>query len=123
MELNATVQFLLETQVQFKICHWQTKAYARHMAFGSIYDALDGLIDKFVESFMGKYGRFEFSGEQKSIEIQNLDELDLNSFIKIVKDTLLDFDNALEEKDQDLINIRDEMLFEVNKLMYLLTLE
>jgi Family of unknown function (DUF5856) len=123
MELNATVQFLLETQLQFKICHWQTKEYARHMAFGSIYDSLDGLIDKFVESFMGKYGRFELSEEQKAIEVENLNELDLTSFIKIVKDTLLQFDSALDEKDSDLINIRDEMLFEVNKLMYLLTLE
>ena len=31
MELNETVQFLLETQIQFKICHWQTKGYGRHI--------------------------------------------------------------------------------------------
>ena len=72
---------------------------------------------------MGKYGRFELSEENKSLKIENLSELNLNSFIKIVKTTLESFNDSLEEKDTDLINIRDEMLAEVNKLLYLLTLE
>ena len=123
MDLNNIVQFLLEAQVQFKICHWQTKSFARHNAFGGIYDSLDDLIDKFVEVSMGKYGRFQLSGEQKSIEITNLSELDLNSFIKGIKVTLIGFTNELSEKDTDLLNIKDEMLAEINKLAYLLTLE
>lgn len=123
MELNATVQFLLETQIQFRICHWQTKGYARHMAFGEIYSVLDDLIDKFVEIHMGKYGRFDLGDNEKTLEIQNLSELDLTSFIRIVKDTLIEFESSLTEKDTDLLNIRDEILASVNKLTYLLTLE
>ena len=123
MDLNNAVQFLLETQIQFKICHWQTKSFARHNAFGGIYDALDDLIDRFVEVFMGKYGRFELSEEQKSIKIDNLSQLNLTEFIKTTKNTLTSFNGSLDEKDTDLINIRDEMLAEVNKLAYLLTLK
>ena len=119
MELNPIVQFLLETQIQFRICHWQTKSYARHMAFGGIYTTLDGLTDTFIETAMGKYGRFELTEGEKSIQIENLSELDLTSFIKIVKSTLSEF----EGEDTDLLNIRDEMLSEINKLTYLLTLE
>jgi hypothetical protein len=123
MELSTLVQFLLETQIQFKICHWQTKGYARHMAFGGIYNALDGLIDRFVEVHMGKYGRLELTESEKTLQIENLSELDLNGFIKILKTTLVSFDKELDKKDTDLLNIRDEILAEVNKLSYLLTLE
>ena len=40
---------LMTIQNQFRIFHWQTKSFARHSAFGGIYDSLDDLIDKFVE--------------------------------------------------------------------------
>jgi hypothetical protein len=123
MNLNKAVKFLLEAQVQFKICHWQTKSFAQHNAFGGIYDALDDLIDKFVEVAMGKYGRFELSDKEKSIKIENLGSLNINLFLKEVIRILSDFDKALTEKDKDLLNIRDEMLAEANKLAYLLTLE
>ena len=49
---------LLQIQNQLKIFHWQTKSYARHNAFGSTYDEMSDLIDSFVETHMGKYGRF-----------------------------------------------------------------
>ena len=123
MKLNEIIKTLLGAQLQFRICHWQTKAYARHIAFGDIYGTLDGLIDSFVESFMGKYGRFELSKNEKSIEIENLSELDLTLFMKSFKTKLLELNNELSEKDSDLLNIRDEMLFSINKLSYLLTLE
>ena len=50
MNIGSKVKFLLEAQTQFKIMHWQTKGYARHNAFGMIYDTLSDLIDKFVAS-------------------------------------------------------------------------
>ena len=50
MNLSTNVQFLLEAQIQFKILHWQTKGYARHIAFGDIYDSLGELVDEYVEA-------------------------------------------------------------------------
>ena len=47
--LGSNVNLFLGVQSQLKILHWQTKQYARHMAFGSTYDELDELIDAFVE--------------------------------------------------------------------------
>ena len=123
MELNILVNLLLRVHAQFRICHWQTKSHARHLAFGGIYDSLDDLIDKFVEVSMGKYGRFELSEDEKSIKIENLSELDLNGLIKDFKSVLLKLTDTLNEKDTDLLNIKDEMLAEINKLAYLLTLE
>ena len=95
-------------QQQMRIMHWQTKKYARHMAYGSIYDTLGDLIDTFTETCMGKYGRVELSGELGTISLQNMSDLSVNDYIS---------------KDSDVLNIRDEIMGECNKLRYLLTLD
>ena len=123
MNIATKVKFLLEVQVQFKINHWQTKEFSRHNAFGGIYDALGDLIDRFVEESMGKYGRFVLDDESKTINLQNLAELDLKGMLKTTKDALIQFTKEFEPTDTNLMNIRDEILGEVNKLQYLLTLE
>ena len=124
MNLSSNVNFLLQTQTQIKILHWQTKGYARHQAFGETYSNLDTLIDDFVEIYMGKYGRFSLSENEKTIKLDNLTELDLTAFLKTVKSELIGMSNDLsKDKDTDLLNLRDEMLGLFNKLSYLLTLE
>ena len=123
MNIATKVKFLLEVQLQFKINHWQTKAFARHSAFGGIYDALGDLIDRFVEESMGKYGRFVLDDDSKTINLQNWAELDLKGMLKTTKDALIQFTEEFEPTDTNLMNIRDEILGEVNKLQYLLTLE
>ena len=52
MKNSEIIKFLLETQTQFRILHWQTKSYAKHNAYGSIYESLDGFIDDFIEIYM-----------------------------------------------------------------------
>jgi DNA-binding ferritin-like protein len=123
MNLSSNVNFLLGLQIQMKINHWQTKGYARHKAFGKFYDTLGDLIDTFVESAMGKYGRFILDNETKTIELNNLSELDMKGLVNTVREALIQMSEQLDPSDTDLLNIRDEMLGEVNKLSYLLTLE
>jgi DNA-binding ferritin-like protein len=123
MNLSSNVNFLLGLQIQMKINHWQTKGFARHNAFGGFYDSLSDLIDTFVESAMGKYGRFTLDEETKTIQLSNLSELDMKGLVNTVRESLVQMSEQLEPSDTDLLNIRDEMLGELNKLSYLLTLE
>lgn len=123
MNLSSNVNFLLSLQTQMKINHWQTKGFARHNAFGGFYDSLDSLIDRFVESAMGKYGRFTLDEETKTIQLSNLSELDMKGLINTVRESFVQLSDQLDQTDTDLINLRDEMLGELNKLSYLLTLE
>ena len=123
MNINSNVNFLLGLQIQMKINHWQTKGYARHNAFGGFYDTLGGLIDTFVESAMGKYGRFTLDEETKTIQLNNLSELDMKGLVNTVRESFVQMSEQLDPSDTDLLNIRDEMLGELNKLSYLLTLE
>lgn len=113
---------MLQTREQVQIIHWQTKSYARHKAYDWFYEEISGLIDTFVEVYQGRHGRIEFPGGAV-LQLQDIKELDLNEFLK----SLINFfENEvtaqLQENETDLLNIKDEMLAIVNKLVYLLTL-
>jgi hypothetical protein len=122
MKEELVIKFLT-LQQQFRILHWQTKSYAKHNAYGTIYESLDGFIDEFIEIYMGKYGRVSFNGDG-NILLKNTDSLDLNLFIKDNIYWLKSLSTKLNsENDSDLLNIRDEIMGSLNKLRYLLTLK
>ena len=113
---------LIQFQQQLRIFHWQTQSYAQHQAFGGAYEALDDLIDTFVETFMGAFGR---SKPTNTFSI-TLEPLDTPKTVDMVIDDfeyyLRNMGNELEAYPE-LLNIRDEMTGEVQKLKYLLTLK
>jgi len=113
---------LLTLQNQLRIFHWGTDSYAEHEALGKTYDALNDLIDEYVETFMGIYGRVKLD---KNV---NVTLVDLSDNIESTVDKYIDYlqnslTKDLSDKDTDLTNIRDEMLGTLNKLKYLLTLK
>ena len=109
-------------QNQMKIFHWQTDSYAQHQAFGAIYDELSDLIDTFVEVCMGKHGRPQFN-QGLTISLLDLTSVDIMEYIDSVVEFLVSLTNVYDTQyDSDLLNIRDEMLAEFNKLKYLLSL-
>ena len=114
---------LIQIQNQFRFLHWQTFGDAKHRAYGGIYDSLGDLIDKFAEAMMGKYGRFDFDPEF-SIMFQDIKSLSVQSFMDGITEFLVGMTDQLDSRyDTDLLNIRDEMLADINQLKYLLTLK
>lgn len=112
---------LLTLQNQLRIFHWQTTVYSEHTAFGTAYEALDDLIDSFIETMMGKKGRIFASGGF-TIELANYREADPVAFLKKYDAFLTALDGELSPMDTDLKNIRDDMKGVVNHTLYLLTL-
>lgn len=111
---------LVEMQNQLKFFHWQTTSYARHKAYGKTYDTFTELMDTFVEVLMGKYGRVP----ALPMKVYNRNEKDCMTFIDESIAILLGLSTILSPtNDTDLLNIRDEMVSEFNKLKYLLTLK
>jgi len=107
-----------------KIYHWKTHSYAEHKATDELYERLNENFDKFVEVMMGRYDiRLNMKGKSikftdpstkkdfKKIifEFRTLIENDMNKYINVLKDT-------------DLLNIRDEILGNLDQFLYLLTL-
>jgi DNA-binding ferritin-like protein len=115
---------IMNFQQQMRILHWQTTSFARHNAYGGIYDSIDDLLDKFAEICMGKYGRIELTDEISELKLKNMKDFSINSYLNEFCDFLVELTGEFDdEKDTDVLNIRDEILSEVNKLKYLLTLK
>ena len=118
------IQFFFTMREQIKLYHWQTGVFARHKATDEVLEALDSAIDLYVETYMGKYGRPNITRTTNVIHIKNMSE---KSIIKFVKDCLAyiqtGLGKGLKPTDTDLFNVRDEMLGELNKLLYLFTLK
>lgn len=114
---------------QIRLYHWHTRNYARHIASGDLYDSLDKLIDNFVETLQGKMEDDDYRIEYQSIKVKynKLDDEEIIEVLKNFKDFLVNevesYLNDMEMKNTDLKNIRDEMLNNVNRTLYLFSLE
>lgn len=111
-----------------KLYHWKTISFATHKATDELYGSLNSKIDEFVEVMLGKD---ELGGRTKllNVHVIKLDTFSNNASFKkqieIYKSFLL---NLSEDPvfsalmNTDLLAIRDEILAEFNKFLYLLTL-
>ena len=118
---GSIVTEMLTIRNQIKVYHWQTKSFARHTATDGLTGKLDELVDEFVETYMGKYGRPKVSG---SIKVSNFTESGARSFVANKRKYLeVDLPKKIKSTDTDLLNIRDEILGELNKVLYLFSLQ
>jgi hypothetical protein len=117
------VNFFFTMREQIKLYHWQTKSFSRHKATDEVISSLDENIDKYVEVYMGKYGRPRMVARNNTIKVQNLSEKTIIRFIHSCVGYLNgNLSKRLKPTDTDLMNLRDEMLAELNQLLYLFTL-
>lgn len=117
------VTIFLQMLNTVKLYHWKTSSYAQHKATDDLYANLNTNIDTFVETMLGKTGaRVNLTGV-KSIPL--LDYSNLSSFkheIEKYKQFLINMKlNATN--NSDLLNIRDEILGNLNQFTYLLTFD
>lgn len=112
------VENFLEVLNDIKIYHWNTRSYSQHKASDELYERLQTNIDKFVEVLLGKReDRLEKLGHNLHLSSK-----------KSIKHTVYEFRNYLIQMDKclsdtDLLNIRDEILADINQFLYLLTLK
>ena len=120
------IHFFLHLRDQIKLYHWQTRVYARHIATDKMLKKLEKEIDSYVEIYIGKYGRPKINGKNASITLQNLSEAGATRMIvaavKYLQGPLTKVLKGLAGSE-DLANIRDEMVADLNQLLYLFTLK
>jgi hypothetical protein len=121
---GADIHFLLTLRNQLKMYHWQTRVYARHVATDKALDQLDTLIDAYVEVYIGKYGRPKLDAETRVLRLQTLTEAGATKLVNAaVRHLLGPMVRKLDPAtDSDLVNLRDEMVANLNQLLYLFTL-
>lgn len=117
------VNFFFHMREQIKLYHWQTHSFAQHKATDELIDSLDKVIDEYVEVYMGKYGRPKLGARNNTVRLQNMNE---KAMVKFIKDCAEHLQGPLIKKlkpsDSDLVNLRDEILGDLHKVMYLFTL-
>lgn len=120
---GADIHFFFTMREQIKLYHWQTHSYARHKATDDTLKSLDDHIDQYVEVYMGKYGRPRMTAKTNTTKVANLSEASIVKFIKQCISFLInELPAKLKPTDTDLFNVRDEMLGNLNQLLYLFTL-
>jgi DNA-binding ferritin-like protein len=120
---NAYGQFfagMLAIRTQAHLFHWQTKSYARHIAFGDFYDAYIALVDKLAEALMSKQERPVVG--KAAIDLVDYSDEAVNLFLNEACDLFKGPGEQICGQDSELKNIVDEIIAEIDKLKYLLTL-
>lgn len=120
-ELQSYIFNLMQFQTQVKIWHWQTKIYSKHKAMGELYDFVSTQLDEFTETAMGKYGRVEVG--DVNYKFVNLSDNAVNEAIDKVISDCISLGSSIQKEDTDLLNLRDEVIGNLNKTKYLLTLK
>ena len=108
-----------------KLYHWQTLSYARHKATCNLLDAILPLIDTFVETYMGRYTRpvYETGFKMNILELKDNDDSAPNMLKEYISYLKNDLPKYVEDNDTDLLNIRDEIVENLNKTLYLFSLQ
>jgi hypothetical protein len=118
------VKIFIEMLNMVKLYHWKTRSFAQHKATDELYDKLNKDIDAFVEIMLGK-DESRIKMLEKRIDL--LDESNTREFKKRVyeyREFLIDMSLYFDSKqDSDLLNIRDEILGDINQFLYLLTFD
>jgi hypothetical protein len=99
-----------------------TTSFARHKASDELFASITELSDRFMETFMGKYGRPKQASASK-LSLKCCTDKSMVEYLKACIAFLEgDFVKPLNSNDTDLINIRDEILGKIKQTLYLFTL-
>jgi len=115
------VNTFLEMLHTIKLYHWNTKKYPEHKATDELYEHLNEHIDRFVEIMLGKDASRIHNVQSRIYKCHNSHQL--KQKIHDYQQFLINLNQHLDNKrDTDLLNIRDEILGDLNQFLYLLTL-
>lgn len=110
-----------------QIAHWQTESYSEHEALGELYDELNKLNDKLVETYQGTLGlRINF--DKAKINLHNYtDSFEIVKEIRSYKDLISKTSSTLSEIENhkliDIESILEDMMITTSQCLYHLTLK
>jgi hypothetical protein len=119
---TAIITLALECSAQFKLFHWQTFSFAQHEAFDKIGKDLAKSFDKLVETLLGRYRQYEYKPLNLQLVPHSPENIlaKINQYLEILAGKNC---KILNSEDTDAQNIVEEIVADLNKLKYLLTLE
>jgi len=106
-----------------KLYHWNTHSFSQHKATDELHERLSENIDKFVEVLLGKK-EDRIKNINSKIPIFNAkNTYTFRDKVYQYREYLINMDKCFDKtRDTDLLNIRDEILGDINQFLYLLSL-
>ena len=111
----------LSLRDQIHVFHWQTEVGDKHKALGDYYEDFIEQLDGLMEVVMGKYGRFSVKSVGTPAPLVDLKDVDVEKFVDS-KVSIFVESKKIFSKDPEILNIIDEIIAEIQKLKYLLTM-
>lgn len=110
---------------QLKVYHWQTTSFSIHKSTDDLHIAMSALVDRFVEAYQGRNMMRVSFGNDDIFKVPQMYSFEsylsflikMREFLTTTVPLIIDV-----AKDSDLVTIRDDMLEQVNKALYLATL-
>jgi hypothetical protein len=123
-KIGEVVMIFLAFRNQLKLYHWQTTSFSRHQASDNLEKIISEQIDHFIEILQGSRDtRLILKSKYNTITFTNQTDEHATKLLKEFKNWLTTgLSSVLHPHETDLINIRDEMVANVNKTLYLYTL-
>lgn len=118
------VKTFLELLNMVKVYHWNTLSFAQHKATDELYGKLNEHIDSFIEVLLGKtQGRIDKMEKQMDMYSFHMnEEADFKHKIHEYRRFLIELNGVFPSaEDSDLLNIRDEIVGDLNQFLYLMT--
>lgn len=118
------VRIFLEMLNSIKLYHWKTRSFSQHKATDELYERMNEHVDKFIEVLLGK-DQSRIRMVEKNIHlIDSVSTRDFQTRIFEYREFLTDMNIYFDSsRDSDLLNIRDEILGDINQFLYLLTFD
>jgi DNA-binding ferritin-like protein len=118
------IQSFLQLLNTIKLYHWKTKTFSQHKATDELYSKLNENIDSFVEILLGKTQSRIQMVEKKIRLIDNNTKAEFTHTIHEYREFLIQMNDIFDSKrDTDLLNIRDEILGNINQFLYLMSFD
>ena len=120
--MNDIVIPLLTHRNQIKMFHWRTSLYSRHKATDDYLGNFDKLIDKITECLIGS--RSTLPKDNFSMDIISLDDNNVGNYLTAFKRWIHnDFTPKISKHETNIATLKDELLVELDNLIYLFTLQ
>lgn len=118
------VSIFMEMLAMIKVYHWNTHSFAQHKATDEIHAKLSENVDKFMEVLLGKKESRLHDLNEKIQLIRSKNTVDFKKSIYEYRECMIRLSDCFDSRqDSDLLNIRDEILADLNQLLYLFTLD
>ena len=121
MQTEALLSTFFSMLTQIKLYHWSTMQYGVHKALDDLHSSLSDKVDSFVESYMGRFKKQPLPSMTLKVEAVN-DISKLEKYLETARDSLKTIAKSVSKESQ-LLNILDEMIAEIDKIVYLIHLK